>query len=86
MTARDRYADLLPIGPWMMRAIYRQSLHEQVAAGLDALVALWFDEYTDETDLPPELEPFVLAIRDWIGAEALSDRLTTTLDPTEVDA
>jgi hypothetical protein len=78
-TARDRYADMLPFGPLVMGSLHRRSLREQAAAGLDALVALWFDEYDDETDLDPALEDFVESLRGWIDGEAISDLLESTL-------
>lgn len=55
-TARDHFADMLAgEGGLFAWALVRSGLEQRAADGIAALAALWFDQYDDETDLPPEL-------------------------------
>lgn len=69
-TARDIFSPIAPGGAFYTMQLH--SLHQQVLAGMEALVALWFDEYTDETDLPPIIDTIDSLLRD-VSVGSLSD-------------
>jgi hypothetical protein len=60
MSARQVFQELLP-GPGYnpLNGVHRTALHEDAIKGVEALAALYFDEYEDETELPVTLTNLV---------------------------
>lgn len=54
-TQRDCFADLIPTSGWGAGLVY-SGLQDRALEGLEALAALYFAEFTDETELPPAFD------------------------------
>jgi hypothetical protein len=72
---RDRFADLIPAGRGPLSRLSEQRLWETAVEGLEAAATLWFGEYTDETDLPPQLWGLYRLLVDDLGSPVESQRI-----------
>jgi hypothetical protein len=81
-TFRDHYTDLLPgLGKGSFLGVPSRRRHRSdIADGIDAIIAMWFDEYTDETDVPEEILDFIAFLADNLGGDVTSDRFDAAYD------
>lgn len=68
-THRDTFIDMLPTGGMFLTGMARQGLIDQARDGIDALAALYFMEYEDDT-LPVDLIDINTFLTEMTGEEA----------------
>lgn len=65
LSTRDMFAHLAPRGNLFTAGMQRATLRTHAAIGIDAIIALVFDEYDDQQEIPSE----ILAFMSWCSRE-----------------
>lgn len=67
LSTRDMFAHLAPRGNLFTAGMHRAKLRTHAAIGLDAIIALAFDEYEDQQEIPFEILDFMSWCLEHIG-------------------